>query len=92
MLHRPKPYTSEQFKAWVDQQDPDASYNYMDNFNCAFAQFLKSMGETEVNVDGFRYYTSLGCRDIPHGAQQALYMAYPRTFGALSKQMELFSL
>lgn len=48
MLHNPKHDhpTLTGFIAWLEQQNPDDTYNYTDPNSCAIARYCESIGKT----------------------------------------------
>lgn len=82
----------EDFKRWVGTKDPEETYDFIDNTNCALGQYLQSLGYTsgQVNVGPFSFTTPRGMEAIPGKLARALVQVKgDYTFGDLVKRMEL---
>lgn len=79
----------DNFKVWVDQQPKRKRYDYSNAFDCAFTQYLKSLGYDEaiVSPNTFSRNAGTGWCKLPVFIQDAVF-GTPRTFGALSKRLE----
>jgi hypothetical protein len=70
------------FTQFCGAQPAEQEYDYLDNKNCAFGQYLKSIGYTDYYV-GSTSWEDDGVEEtyaIPH---HRAILAVPRTFGAL---------
>lgn len=77
--------TIEAFADWCEKQPAEKSYDYMDTTNCAFCQYLRSLG-IEANVGQTRYYVGDALRPMPDGIDRAVDLGV-RTFGALAARL-----
>jgi hypothetical protein len=57
-------YTAQQFLDFARTKPAEEHYNYGDNDNCAFCQFLHAMGHPNANVGGWGY--NLERKEPPH--------------------------
>jgi len=55
--------TFDDFKAWLNTKDDDEEFNYNDNSNCAYAQFLKDTGRCPNPAVGSYDWYPWGNRD-----------------------------
>lgn len=72
------------FKAFCAERT--GPYDYMDNRNCAVAQFLRAEGHSWVNVGGRTYDTSKDTYVIPLAIRHAANEE-PFTFEALAARL-----
>ena len=71
------------FKAWLDVQPDDKTYNFMDcTGKCAMGQYMKSRGEAW----DVRRYRALVAENFPGGS--VLPLSQSKTFGELKKALE----
>ena len=71
------------FKAWLERQNPDATFCYADCDRCAVGQYLTSIGLAWRTVDDIDMLNSLNvfaCRAV-HGNGRT-------TFGAVLREIE----
>lgn len=85
-----KPFSREHVIAWLEAQDPRATYCYTDNGHCLIARYLTFLGHKNVSVGPMGYYDTdqTGERRGGFGNERApgfLHRAainQPHTFGA----------
>lgn len=66
--------TEEKFMAWLENKS--GHYSYLDNRNCALAQYLKDQFPfAEIQVGGATFYINDEYYDIPENIKVALFMA-----------------
>ncbi len=44
------------FIAWLETKDPNEKFNYLNNYNCALAQYAKAHGYSNVYVLGYKWF------------------------------------
>lgn len=72
------------FIAWLKKQPAHRSYDYQDNYNCPFCQFLKAHGYQGVSAGGYYVTADDKTYDLPNGlGQLPTPNAGEMTFGAL---------
>jgi len=89
------------FTVWLEQQNPETTYEYVNNDSCVFAQFLRAQGVKNPHVTSARWYdgNTLGSPPLDLKLVSALYETpvvddsvdtklAMRTFGALLKHLE----
>jgi len=72
------------FKGWLETQDPNGSYDYYDDEDCCFAQYLKDRGYSEnPSVGGWDWYDEYGRHSLPDAIDDSLVGDNSRTFGGV---------
>lgn len=85
MLH---PLSNESLKNWLKKQSGE--YTYSNPWNCLLAQYLKSVGFSDVSVGAYVFmFTSLWVRkkDLPPGWDK-ISSTRPHTFEAALERLE----
>ena len=83
--------TVEEFLAWAKTKPADEEYDYIDNKNCAFGQFLQSKGYTKVSVVPYCWDSAeIQDQPIPDIIQLSLNGGgeWDETFGNLVEELE----
>lgn len=78
----------EPFTEWL-RSDPDTRYEYLDNYGCAYQQYLsEGLGFHNATCGGDYFRLGDGDTKTPmdKDIQDALW-SHPRTFGALAKRL-----
>ena len=86
------PLSLPAFLAWVEKQPADGWYNFLDTRNCAFCQYLKSVGFEQPAVGGFTWRPDRlkgATRPIPEAIRPLLFSegVGAETFGALASRL-----
>lgn len=92
------PISLDAFADWCAKQPADKHYDYHAVRDCAFAQYLRSLGFETAIVSPMQYCIGEGeVRPLPEGVDAAVYggifslpFTLPRTrhtFGALTKRL-----
>lgn len=45
-------FTIDNLISWLETKNPDEEYDYMNNYNCLFSQFLRANGFENMSVGG----------------------------------------
>lgn len=81
------PFSIETFRSWCLTQPEHRRYCYDDCYNCAFAQYLRSIGlDAHVQSDHWRLVETRKSYPLPPGLNDAV-AARPWTFGALAARL-----
>ena len=72
----------ESLIAWLEEQNPNEKYSYINPRGCLLAQYFTAMGMVGVSVSHF-YYGGLGFhrKELPQHLHDIAF-ASPHTFGA----------
>jgi hypothetical protein len=83
------PLSIEAFTEWCEKKPAGEEYNYDDKYNCAFGQYLQSLGFESASVGGYHWRPSAReeSRVFPHPAMVGALATNPYTFGSLSKRL-----
>lgn len=78
---------AEQFLKFCESQPPEKSYEYLDQYGCAVAQFAEALGKSWRDISGSRVAPCAG-----HQGWDIDYLAgvWPRTFGALVERLKAY--
>lgn len=85
------------FVPWVAKQNPAQAYQYHSTTHCAFAQYLKALGYSDVLVSGFSFDAGpIKNAALPDSLGSALgnnrkFGGPPRTFGELAEALGIVS-
>jgi len=81
-------FSKEAFLDWVKKQSPKDKYIYMENTQCAYCLFLKSLGFSEASVGGTSFTIDDDTTfDLDRDLIRPL-VTKPHTYGALAKRLE----
>jgi hypothetical protein len=83
------PISIEAFAEFCERKPAGEVYDFFDNCNCAFGQYLQSLGFEKPVVSGFDWSFDKDdkAREFPHSGMGRALSTHPRTFSDLAQRL-----
>lgn len=79
------PFTVPGLIAWLEKQPARKVYCYYENGHCLLAQYVASLGYTEINLNPDYFWHSAGKQELPY-VLNYIAIREPWMFGAALKR------